>query len=277
MADRHASADISVPRSSFVTAAHGKSRGGSGAAREEGRTLSSPLPLWRLGAFLTNLIGAMLGAVFYVVGALRTRRRKALHPRGAVRTGLVRRHGCRARTGVAWIDEPGSDRVLIRLSRATGLPGYLPDTLGLAVRVPREDGGHGDLLLATTGTGALGRFVLRPTRHPGRPYGSLMPYRSPTGPLLLAALPLADDGTRFELACSALRGAWSPFGVLEVQSDWDDAPDAPLTFDPVLNQLPGLQSYGWAAQLRRFSYAGSRRARGAAPMRTATASQSPQV
>jgi hypothetical protein len=223
--------------------------------------LRSRLPVSRAVAVLAAGVGRVLGAVFYVVGTLRTRRRKALHPRGGIRPGLVRRHGCPAATGVAWIDEPGSDRVLVRLSRATGLPGFLPDTLGLAVRVPRGDGGHGDLLLATTGTGALGRFVLRPTRRPGRPYGSLMPYRSPTGPLLLAALPLAEDGTRFELACSALRGAWSSFAVLEVQSDWDDAPDAPLTFDPVLNQLPGLESYSWAAQLRRFSYAASRRAR----------------
>ena len=153
--------------------------------------------------------------------------------------------------------------MVVRLSRAIGFPWSLPDTLGLALRVPRDDGGHGDLLLATVGTGALGRFVVRPTRHPGSPYGSLMPYRSPSGPLLLAAFPLADDGTRFELACSALRGVWLPFGVLEVQSDWDEAPDVPLSFDPVLNQLPGLPSYGWAAQLRRFSYAASRRARGA--------------
>jgi len=176
---------------------------------------------------------------------------------------LVVRQGCGARTGVAWIDEPGGDRVVLRLSRATGLPKFLPDVFGLALRVPCEGGGHGDLLLATTGTGAVGRFILRPTRRPGRPYGSLFPYRSQTGPLLLAVFPLCDDGTRFELACATLRGAWSRFGVLEVRSDWDDALDAPLSFDPVLNQVSGLPSYRWAAQLRRFSYAASRRARGA--------------
>ena len=223
------------------------------------------LQVQRMGVSLATLVGRALGGVFYVVGALRTRRRKALHPQGGVRQGLVLRQGCGARTGVAWIDEPGGDRVLLRLSRATGLPDFLPDISGLALRVPSEGGGHGDLLLATTGTGAVGRFMLRPTRRPGRPYGSLMPYQSPTGPLLLAAFPLADDGTRFELACSALRGAWSPFGVLEVRSGWDDALDAPLSFDPVLNEVPGLHSYSWAAQLRRFSYAASRRARGAVP------------
>jgi hypothetical protein len=209
------------------------------------------------------LVGRMLGAVFFLVGELRTRNRKALHPSGGVRPAVIHRNGGRARTGVAWIDEPGNDQVLVRLSRATGLPDFLPDTLGLAIRVPREDGGHGDLLLATTGTGPLGRFVVRPVRRPGRSYSSVMPYRSPAGPLLLAALPLAEDGSRFELACSGLRGEWSRFGDLEVLGEWDDAPDPAVTFDPVLNQVPDLQSYGWAAQLRRFAYAGSRRARGA--------------
>jgi hypothetical protein len=166
--------------------------------------------------------------------------------------------------------------VLVRLSRATGFPEFLPDIGGLALRVPSAGGGHGDLLLATTGAGSLGRFVVRPTRRVARPYGSVMPYRSPTGPLLLAAFPVAEDGTRFELACSALRGPWSRFAVLEVHPDWDDAPDTPLTFDPVLNQVPGLQSYGWAAQLRRFAYAASRRARGADLVRTPTSLPAPR-
>jgi hypothetical protein len=220
------------------------------------------LQLQRMGVALATGVGRALGGVFYLVGALRTRRRKALHPSGGVRSGMVLRQGCGARTGVAWIDKPGSDRVLLRLSRATGLPKVLPDILGLAMRVPREGGGHGDLLLATTGIGAVSRFLVRPTRRPGRPYGSLMPYRTPTGPLLLAAFPLAEDGTRFELACSRLRGPWARFGVLEVGLDWGDAPDAPLSFDPVLNEVRGLHSYSWAAQLRRFAYAASRRARG---------------
>ena len=48
----------------------------------------------------------------------------------------------------------------------------------------------------------------------------------------------------------------------KVTSGWGEAPDPPLTFEPVLNPVPGLPSYAWAAELRRFAYAGSRRARG---------------
>jgi hypothetical protein len=216
----------------------------------------------RTGIAVATVLGRLLGGVFFLVGMLRTRRRKALHPRGGVRPGLVRRQGSHAPTGVAWIDEPGADRVLVRLSRATGFPDFLPDIIGLALRVTDEAGREGDLLLATAGTGPVGRFVVRPTRRLGHVYSSVMPYRTAAGPLLLAAFPLAADGTRFELAWSSLRGGWSTFAVLEVESGWDEAPDPTLAFEPVLNPVPGLPSYAWAAQLRRFAYAGSRRARG---------------
>lgn len=219
--------------------------------------------LSRAGLLVARLVGRILGVAFFVVGTLRTRRRKALHPHGAVRPGLVLRQGSPTRTGVGWVDKPGQDRVLVRLSRATGFPSFLPDILGLAVKVPGEWSGEGDLLLATTGTGALGRFIVRPRRRLGSPYSSVMPYRTPAGPLLLAALPLAQDGSRFTLAWASPVGAWSPFAVLEVQAGWDEAPDQPLSFDPVLREVPGLHSYHWMAQLRRFAYAGSRRARGA--------------
>ena len=223
----------------------------SGARRQRGTLL------------LATVVGKALGTIFFVVGLVRTRRRKALHPRGGVRSGLVRRQGASTRTGVAWIDEPGRDQVWVRLSRATGFPDLLPDIGGLALRVPGSADRPGDLLLATAGTGPVGRFLVRPTRRRGHAYSSVMPYRSPIGPLLLAAFPLDTGGTRFELAWSGWRGRWSPFAVLEVPSGWDGAPDTSLTFDPVLNPLPGLPSYAWVAQLRRFAYAGSRRSRGA--------------
>jgi hypothetical protein len=216
----------------------------------------------RAGRSVATIVGWLLGAVFFAVGKARTRRRKALHPRGEVRSGRVDRHGCARRTGVEWIDEPGTDQVLVRLSRSTGVPPPLPDVYGMALRLPRQDGGYGDLLLATTGTGVPGRFVLRLARHAASAYTSLFPYRAPCGAVLLAALPLDAEGARFELAWSGLSGPWAPFAVLEVPSESDAASDGRISFDPVLNLVPGLDSYRWAAQLRRFAYAGSRRARG---------------
>src|SRR5689334_13350477 len=75
---------------------------------------------------------------------------KPLHPRGSVVTGTLHRFGADAKAGVAWLDQPGDDRVLVRRSRAIGLPSPAPDVFGLAVRVP-TDGGYGDLLFASTG------------------------------------------------------------------------------------------------------------------------------
>ena len=133
------------------------------------------------------------------------------------------------------------------------------------MRIPLKGNRDGDLLLATTGAGGLSRFLLRLARHRGAVYNCLIPYRTPTGPLLVAALPVDDDGFQFDLVCAPLLGAWSSFGWLDVLPTSDHGRDAPVSFDPVLNVVPGLDSYTWAAQLRRFAYAASRRARGTIP------------
>ena len=212
-----------------------------------------------------TIAGRVLAGLFFLIGKRRGSRRKALHPRGEVLHGLVRRQGCSWRTGVTWLDDGGSDRVLLRFSRSVGLPKPFPDVLGLAMRIPLKGNRHGDLLLATTGAGGLSRFLLRPARHRGAVYNCLIPYRTPTGPLLVAAMPIDDDGSQFELVCAPLRGAWTAFGWLDVLPTSDNGRDDPVSFDPVLNMMPGLDSYTWAAQLRRFAYAASRRARGAIP------------
>jgi hypothetical protein len=212
-----------------------------------------------------TIAGRALGGVFFLIGKYRASSKKALHPRGEIRRGVLRRHGCSWTTGVPWLDDAGSDEVLLRFSRSVGLPKPFPDVLGLAMRIPLDTGGHGDLLLATTGSGRFGRFVLRPARHQGAVYSCLIPYQGTSGPVLLAALPTDDDGSQFDLAWASLMGAWSSFGRLEVLPESDHRRDAPVSFDPVLNIVPGLESYTWAAQLRRFAYAGSRRARSAVP------------
>ena len=42
--------------------------------------------------------------------------------------------------GVAWLDEPGADDVVVRLSRGGGLPAWCPDVHGLALRHPMAAG-----------------------------------------------------------------------------------------------------------------------------------------
>lgn len=182
---------------------------------------------------------------------------KPLHPRGQVVAGRVFRRGSAERTGVPWLDEAGEDDVVVRVSRAIGLPGALPDVHGLAVRVPTGDG-YGDLLLATTGAGRVSRFVLTPTRHPrGRPMTTLLPYRSASGPVVLVAEPFGSEV--FELSWAHGAGPWHAFADLRLSGREVD-PD--VSFDAVRHQLPGLEQYPTVRRLREPAYATARHARG---------------
>ena len=212
--------------------------------------------------------GAALSVLFGAAARLRPAA-KPLHPHGSLLPATVQREGLTHAVGVPWIDEAGRDEVTVRLSRSLGLPEQLPDVHGLALRVPLRDS-HADLLLATTGRGRLTRFVFRPGLQPSA-YTSLLPYRTATGPLLLAAFPVGTGGVDFDLACASPQGAWRTFARLHVGVEDSEkgtaglerrGPDPTVSFDPILNQLPGLRPYAWVATLREGAYAAARRARG---------------
>jgi hypothetical protein len=201
--------------------------------------------------------GVLLSAATRTVAALRPAA-KPLHPRGQVVRGRVFRHGVRPATGVPWLDEPGEDDVLVRRSRAIGLPGSVPDIHGLAVRVPLPDGGHGDLLFATTGWGRLTRFLLTASRSPeSRPMTTLLPYAGPHGPLLLGARTTGEE--TFQLAVAAADGAWSGFAELRLSQLPGE--DQDVSFDPVTNRLPGLDQYDVVERLREPAYHAARSSR----------------
>lgn len=200
--------------------------------------------------------GTALAAVIRTVAAVRPAA-KPLHPSGEVMTGRLDRHGSPVASGVRWIDETGTDEVVVRLSRAIGLPEALPDIHGLALRVP-VDGGHADVLLASTGTSRLGRFVLTFGQRPGaRPLTTLLPYRTARGALWLAAR--ATGPASYELAWSGPDARWQRFATLELSTT--RAPDQAISFDPVRNQLAGLDQYPWVSRLREPSYLDARRSR----------------
>lgn len=173
--------------------------------------------------------------------------------------GTLRRFGSEDRTGAAWLDEAGDDRVLVRQSRAVGLPAPAPDIFGLAIRVPIV-GGHGDLLFASTGLGRLTRFTLTPARSPhGRPMTTLLPYRTPAGAVLLSLT--FHDESKLALAWAVGSGAWHRFAELSLYRDPVDEADMPLSFDPARNILPGLETYDWVRRLREPAYTTARGAR----------------
>lgn len=212
----------------------------------------------RLGRGAAAVAGKALEGVFATTARIRPAR-KPLHPKGELHTATIERSGLRNPIGVPWIDEPGTSIGLVRVSRAMGIPKALPDIYGLSLRLPLVGGTHADILFATTGLGRLSRFVLFPAQHPGqRAYSTLLPYRTSTGAVVLAAVPVETDELTFDLACAPAGGVWQSFARMTLT---EATSDASPSFDPVLNRLPGLEFYEWAATMREGAYRAARRSR----------------
>ena len=196
----------------------------------------------------------MLGATAGLLGQA-LHRVKPLHPDGELFHATISRLGSESSSGVPWVDSAGESPAIVRVSRAIGLPDPLPDIAGMAIRVDPEEHAA-DLLLASTGSGPFGRFVLQP-RLPNQTgtLTSLLPYRSPAGPLCFAAVPSALR--TFELRWAIGSGAWHTFALLHLGAAYEG--DPPVSFDPVLHVLPGLAHYGWVTRLREPAYRTARR------------------
>ncbi len=202
-----------------------------------------------------SLAGRLLGGAAKVVASVR-RAPAPLHPDGQVDTGVLVRYGGH-HTGAEWLDEPGVHEVLVRQSRAAGLPEAWPDVHGLALRVLLGGGAVSDVLLATTGSSGVGRFVLHAGRSPDLMFfGSLLPYRAPVGPVLLGAR--RATVTTWDLLYAVGRGCWTSYGSLALE---DRQADRPLSLDAVLHPLPGLAQYDAIARLRLPAYRAARRHR----------------
>jgi hypothetical protein len=200
------------------------------------------------------------------LGALARRRQGTpIHP---VFDGVLERGTGPEPVGVWWLDAPGADPVVVRLSRAAGLPAPLPDVLGLAVRISAGDEPV-DLLLSSTVTAPLLRMLPVPRAGAATAYTSIMGYRSDAGTLRLAALPerrrarsepaplagaVAAGGLRFTFAAARGQGPWRPFGRLTLSG-----PRLPLDrdvrFDAVGHPPHGLVPDGPLARFRAAAHA----------------------
>ncbi|MFI5777909.1 phosphodiesterase [Nocardia sp. NPDC051570] len=205
------------------------------------------------------------------------RHARVFHPDGLPLTGALHALDDDYARLIGAPDRP----VLARMSKAVGLPGGIPDALGLAVRVLDWQDRPWDLALATTGTGPVGRFVLRPVRSwVEARYGSLMPYSFFDGPpewifaepdsaqphsVSLESLCEYRDGHRldFVLCAASLLGPPRPLAEITLSRPEIGEHAAPGFFDPVLNRPPGVELLPRAvATVRQWAYAGSRRGRG---------------
>lgn len=179
---------------------------------------------------------------------------KPLHPHGQLLPGRLYRYGAAQPTGVPWLDESSNDEVLVRTSRAVGTPAPLPDVHGLAIRVPDATGGYADLLLATTAWNRWGRHLLVPTLGAGPTLSTLLPYRTGTGPVVIGA---RNVGTAYLLFWARVgHRTWHELGELVL--DRVPAPDASVSFDPLLHHPPGMTHYPWIIRLRERAYATAR-------------------
>lgn len=197
--------------------------------------------------------GRMLSGVTAGLSVLR-HREKPLHPVGEMFAGRLVRPGSETAHGVPWFDQPGQDDVLVRVSRAIGLPGPLPDVYGLALRLRKGQTRYGDLLLASTGWNAATRHLLLPAWNRESPLSSLLPYRSPVGPVVIGARPIDERG--YELCWAEVGKGWHHLGELTLDDPLPETDE--VSFDPILNPLPGLQQYAWVERLRERSYATAR-------------------
>ena len=160
---------------------------------------------------------------------------KPLHPHGPTAAASSFGTTSRSSTGVQWLDQPGTDEVLVRTSRAIGLPAPLPDFHGLAIRVGDGSGGHADLLFATTAWNQVGRHLLLPTLGVGPTLSTLLPYRGTenVGPVVLGA---RHVGISYQLYWAPVGRPWRDLGELRLEPDV--YPDAKVSFDPTQPTTP---------------------------------------
>ena len=213
-------------------------------------------------------LDAVLGAPFTFASAFR--RARIFHPRGVLTQG-------HAELGAHWWPVQGRIPVTARLSRGIGLPGVLPDMMGLAIRL-HLIGGPWDLLLVSAQLST--RVVLWPARGwSSARYSSVTAYCAEDGPATwVFAVPdhgqprtgstsaLIDGGPlHFTLSLATARGKATPAGRIWLDSPSAVADDAQPAFDPVINLPPELRMWPeWLATPRRTAYWASRVGRGAA-------------
>lgn len=223
----------------------------------------------------SRLVGVLLRDVF--AGILAVRRPRPIHVRGLVLTGEITWRAHPTHSGIAWVDDRPAEPVPVvaRMSRSIGLPAWLPDVIGLALRVEVATGRDGerrpaDLELASTGSGVPSRFMLLPHRRPSRArLTTLLPYRSERGPVLIGArtispqdLPadrrsiariLSLEPWRLRLYHARPTGRWHAFADVELRPA-DDQVDERLRFDRVRHPLPGAGTYDWVRGAHQPSY-----------------------
>jgi hypothetical protein len=207
----------------------------------------------------------------------RMRGKRIFHPYGVGFTASLTPLGATGLGGSALSVE---SQPIVRLSRSLGLPEWLPDPCGLALRIPdaHGPGRHQDLLMVSSARPPAARHAPLPSRDfLDRPYSTLLPYRLRGRLVLLGARGLARNGPGprladlrrpeftgldFELTVATLSGAWKPAARLSLRERLPDEETERLDLDPT-NTGGGLELAGLVNRLRGPSYRASQAGRAA--------------
>jgi hypothetical protein len=204
----------------------------------------------------------------------RLRRKRGFHPFGVGFSGQLTPLGSGG-FGAPVLEREAEAQV--RLSRSLGLPEWLPEPYGLALRIPDAygTGKHQDFLLVTSAAPPVGRHALLPARgFCDLPYSTLLPYRVRGEKVVIGARGLASRpgpklgdlrsrqraDLEFELSIAGLTGAWRPVARLTLGERRPPEQTERLHFDPT-NTGGGLELVGLLNKLRGPAYGASQEGR----------------
>jgi hypothetical protein len=207
------------------------------------------------------------------------RGRRIFHPLGVLASGRIER--------IAPPDRGlpiESGDVIGRVSKAVGIPGGLPDLIGLAWRMPTHalNAAPWDVLMVSAGgPGMLARFALRPTTSwTGTTLSTLMPLRYRDGSWWLKAQlrtelagglsldtlrdTIQADELVFDIAQARGTESFQPLATLTLTAPIPTDEHHDVSFDPTRNTIPGIAlGPEWLTALRERAYLRSRHGRDA--------------
>jgi hypothetical protein len=216
--------------------------------------------------------------LFFALSKIRGKR--SFHPDGAGfrATLAVTDEGAQVvRAGV--LGGSGTHEAIARLSKGAGMPGALPDILGLAIRVPDAygSGAHQDLLLVTSATLPVLRHTILPAPRGffGHFYSSVAPFDANGSLLVFGArstetdpspssvgdLTPAAPGRKFIIVAAAPRGSWVDVATLELGEHLPHGTVESMRFNP-WNTSDDLEPRGPFMRLRDPAYRASQAGRG---------------
>ncbi|PYE14939.1 hypothetical protein DFR67_11113 [Williamsia limnetica] len=205
---------------------------------------------------------------------------RLFHPNGVLATGTIIRT---ASDGVGLPVETGP--VLARLSKGVGIPGGLPDVVGLAIRMEPHAGDSTpwDLLLASAlgGSGwrktipfparSLGSAVLstlQPLDHDGSSWwlrATLATRPDGYNPSLSEiAHGIDNGGLVFEIEQTQGHTPFLPLARVELTAAASDSEHPDIGFDPTVNTTRNVRpGPSWLSSIREVAYRNSRQGRDA--------------